>query len=195
MSERDRAQRLKYPGSEAGALDETSRCALSLAPWQRLLFSRVTSAGVLLSVSVIGSGGFFDQELVRKLSDEASYQESVKKELARKQEELNDQRRILADMQDSVRKQAEKKRQLLASLRQEKEGRVRALRELEQAALRLQKMMDEMSRRAVRQPRELPAGSGLGAMKGKLEWPVRGEVTAVGKTRHREFSAEVFEKD
>ena len=137
----------------------------------------------------------FDQELVQKLSDETAYQENVKKELAHKKEELDSQRRRLAEIRDSIRQEAENKKQLLASLRQEKEGRVRALRELEQAARRLQTMMDEMSRRAVRKPSERPSGTGLETMKGKLQWPVRGQVTSgVGKTAHREFSAEVFRK-
>ena len=137
----------------------------------------------------------FDRELVQKLSDEAAYQENLKRELASRKEQLDNQRRLLAEVQDSVRKDAEKKKQLLASLRQEKESRGRALKELEQAALRLQKMMDEMSRRSLTRTPELPAGTGLEAMKGKLEWPVRGEVTGdFGKTKHPEFSAELFRK-
>jgi septal ring factor EnvC (AmiA/AmiB activator) len=137
----------------------------------------------------------FDQELLQKLSDETAYQENVKKELAHKKEELDSQRRRLAEIRDSIRQEAENKKQLLASLRQEKEGRVRALRELEQAARRLQTMMDEMSRRAARKPSERSSGTGLEAMKGKLEWPVRGKLTGgFGKTSHREFSAEVFRK-
>jgi murein hydrolase activator len=138
---------------------------------------------------------FFDRELFQKLSDEATYQENVQKELGHKREELDEQRRLLAKVQDSVRKDAERKKQLLASLRQDKEGRVGALKELEQAALRLQKMMEEMSRRTVGKPSDVPVGAGLDAMKGKLDWPVRGEITgSFGKVRHPEFSAEVFRK-
>jgi len=136
---------------------------------------------------------FFDRELVQKLGDEIAYQGTVKIELGQKRQELDDQRRIVARLRDSVRKEAESKKQLLASLKQEKESRVRALNELEQAALRLQKMIDEMSRRAVSKPSGAPTGAGLEAMRGKLQWPVRGEVTGgFGKTKHREFSAEVF---
>ncbi len=137
----------------------------------------------------------FDRELVHELSDEATYQESVKRELAGRKEQLDNQRRILVEVQDSIRRDADKKKQLLASLRQEKESRGRALKELEQAALRLQKMMDEMSRRALSKPPGIPSGAGLEAMKGKLEWPVRGEITGdFGKVKHPEFSAEVFRK-
>src|SRR5262249_20683287 len=65
-----------------------------------------------------------DRELVQRLNDETAHQESVKRELGHKKEELDEQRGLLAKVQDSVRKDAEKKKQLLASLRQEKESRV-----------------------------------------------------------------------
>jgi murein hydrolase activator len=137
----------------------------------------------------------FDQELVHKLSDEAAYQESVQADLARKREQVDEQRKLLGEIQDSVRKEAEKKKQLLASLRQEKESRTRTLKELEQAALRLQKMMDEIARRSLNKPRDTPSGTGFDRMRGKLEWPVKGEVKGeFGKARHPEFSAEVFRK-
>jgi septal ring factor EnvC (AmiA/AmiB activator) len=192
---------------------ETERLRLSLDERRKLLmrraaalyrWSRGGSPWVGLSGDVplgvwlqrkryLAATVFFDQELVQKLGDEVAYQGNIKRELGQKKEELDDQRRIVGQLRDSVRKEAESKRQLLASLRQEKESRVRALKELEQAALRLQKMMDEMSRRAVLKPPSAPPGAGLEAMRGKLEWPVRGEVTGgFGKTKHREFSAEVF---
>jgi septal ring factor EnvC (AmiA/AmiB activator) len=72
---------------------------------------------------------------------------------------------------------------------------MRALKELEQAALRLQKMMDEMSQRTVGKPQDAPTGAGLDGVRGKLEWPVKGEVTsAFGKSKHPEFAVEVFRK-
>jgi len=175
--------------------------AVALYRWHRgggpfVLLSGEVPLGVLLQRKhYLEATVFFDRELVEKLNDEVTYQENVKRELADKKEELSQQRRILAEVQDSVRKDGEKKKQLLASLRQEKDSRVRALKELEQAALRLQKMIEEMSRRGVGKAPELPAGTGLDAMRGKLEWPVRGQVTGgFGKTKHPEFATDVFRK-
>ena len=175
--------------------------AVALYRWHRgggpfVLLSGEVPLGVLLQRKhYLAATVFFDRELVEKLHDEVTYQENVKRELAHKKEELSQQRQILAEVQDSVRKDGEKKKQLLASLRQEKDGRVRALKELEQAALRLQKMIEEMSRRGVGKVPELPAGTGLDGMRGKLEWPVRGQVTgSFGKTKHPEFATEVFRK-
>jgi septal ring factor EnvC (AmiA/AmiB activator) len=135
----------------------------------------------------------FDRELVRSLNEQVARYETVKMELARTEKEVTAQRRQLAEVREETRRQADKKSELLASLRQEKEARIRALKELEQAALRLQKMMDEMSRRSVRKPGEVFPGPGLALLRGKLEWPVKGHVVGrFGKTRHPEFSAEVF---
>jgi murein hydrolase activator len=174
---------------------------VALYRWHRsggpfVLLSGEVPLGILLQRKhYLEATVFFDRELVEKLNNEVTYQENIKRELAHQKEELSQQRRILAEVQDSVRKDGEKKKQLLSSLRQEKEARVRALKELEQAALRLQKMIEEMSRRGVGKAPELPAGTGLEAMRGKLEWPVRGQVTGgFGKTKHPEFSTEVFRK-
>jgi septal ring factor EnvC (AmiA/AmiB activator) len=184
-------QRRNLLMTRVGALYRWHRSASPLV----FIKGHVSLGALLQRKYYLAATVLFDQELVQKLSDETAYQEKLKRELEHKKEELDNQRRLLAQIRDSVHKDAENKKQMLASLRQEQEGRARALRELEQAALRLQKMMDEMSRRAVRKPSERSSETGLEAMKGKLEWPVRGKVTGgFGKTSHREFSAEVFRK-
>jgi murein hydrolase activator len=135
----------------------------------------------------------FDRELVHKLTEQAARQEALTQALAQKKLEADDHRRTLATVKSAVEKEAQKKRQILASIRQEKESRTRVLKELEQAALRLQKMMEELARQAARKPQRAPSGAGLAAMRGKLDWPVKGLVIGgFGKAKHREFSSEVF---
>lgn len=137
----------------------------------------------------------FDRELVRSLNEESARQEHLKQELAGQRSEVDAQRRRLLAVKDSVRDEADKKKQILANLKREKAARVRALKELEQAAHRLQKMMDEINRRAESQPRETTTGVGFDGMRGKLDLPVRGAVTGgFGKSRHPEFSDELFRK-
>jgi len=137
----------------------------------------------------------FDRELIDTLAQEASRYETLKAELAGKKSALDEQRRELAEVKESVQQEAGRKRELLAGLRREKEARTRALKELEEAALRLQKMLDEIARRSAPRPGQPTPGPGLEALRGKLEWPVRGQVVGgYGRTRHREFSDEVFRK-
>ena len=119
----------------------------------------------------------YDQQLVAALGRESIQLEALKEELVKKREEVDRERGRLVEVKEAIRLQREKKKLVLASLRREKEVRVRALEELEQAAHRLQKMMDEISRKAMAKTGEVPGQVNFETMRGKLEYPVRGEVT------------------
>jgi murein hydrolase activator len=175
--------------------------AVALYRWHKgvspftILGGDVTLGAFLQRTRYLEATVAFDRDLIEKLSEELQRQKTLRNELTQKKEELVGQKQTLREAKESVRRDLEKKREILASLRREKETRMRALKELEQAALRLQKMMDEISRRAVAKPQDTPTGAGLDGARGKLEWPVKGEVTsAFGKSRHPEFAVEVFRK-
>jgi septal ring factor EnvC (AmiA/AmiB activator) len=201
------AAELEQKESKAAAIEDSIKKrrelfesrAVALYRWHRsaspfMIFSGDASLGELLQRKrYLETALAFDRDLVTQLSEEARIQERLKEELAQKKGELDDQRKKLAGARESMRREGGKKKLLLASVRQEKATRMRALKELEQAALRLQRMIDELSRRAISKPPAVPGGIGLGALYGKLDWPVRGELlSGFGKTRHREFAAEVF---
>jgi murein hydrolase activator len=178
-----------------------ARRADALYRWQRggspfvILNGDLSVSSLLKRKYYLQSTVAFDRELVQSLNEQASRQELLTQELARKKQEADDQRRDLAGVKESVQKAARQKRELLASIREERESRQRALKDLEQAALRLQKMIEELSRRSAGKPKETPAGGGLESMRGKLDWPVKGQVIGVfGKAKHYEFSTEVFRK-
>jgi septal ring factor EnvC (AmiA/AmiB activator) len=141
----------------------------------------------------------FDRDLVTKLADESRRQAMVRDELARRKNQLDEQQRAIGLAKEAVRREAEKRKLLLASLRREKDTRLRALKQMEAAAQRLQKMMDEIARRSAVRSREVPSapstGVGLDALRGRLDWPVRGQVVApFGKFKHPEFAAEIVRK-
>lgn len=137
----------------------------------------------------------YDRRLITSLNEEAGRQENLKTELAQKRKDMSEQRNALLGIKESIRVEREKKREVLASLRREKDARTQALKDLEQAAHRLQKMMDELSRKALVKGHEPSVGTGLDAMRGKLDYPVRGTLMAAfGKVKHPEFSAELFRK-
>ena len=129
--------------------------AVALYRWHRsgspfMIFSGDVPLGVYLQRKrYLETALFYDRDLVTQLSEEAKVQEQLREELAQKKDELDGQRKKLAGARESIRREGDKKKELLASVRQEKETRTRALKELEQAALRLQRMIDELSRRAV----------------------------------------------
>lgn len=135
----------------------------------------------------------YDRDLVAKLGAEVKASEAVRANLQQRKTELDERRQTLAKAQEAVQEEAEKKKEILASLKQEKESRVRALKELEMAAARLQKMVDDLTREARIRPPEVPSGTGLGVLRGRLDWPVRGELKReFGKSKHREFATDVF---
>jgi murein hydrolase activator len=179
--------------------------AVALYRWQKggsslmVLNGDVSLSQFLQRRKYLATAVAFDQTLLAKLQEESEHQKILRDELARKKEELNEQKQALNIAKEGVRREAEKKKILLASLRQEKATRLRVLKEMEAAAQRLEKMMDEISRRAMIKPREAPSprspGAGLDALRGKLDWPTQGRVTApFGKYQHPEFAAEVVRK-
>ena len=178
-----------------------ARRAEALYRWQRsgsplVLFNGDLSLSSLLKRKYyLQRTVAFDREMVQSLNDQAAHEERVAEELARKRQDVDDQRRGLARVKEAVQQEAQKKREMLASIREEKESRQRALKDLEQAAVRLQKMIEEISRRSAAKSKEAPAGGGLESMRGKLDWPVKGQVIGgFGKAKHHEFSTEVFRK-
>lgn len=178
---------------------------VALYRWQRsgsplVIFNGTESlAGFMQRKHYLQAALAYDQELAAELREASQRQALLQEELAQKIEQLDSQKQALGAAKEAVRQEAEKKRMILASLRREKETRARALREMEAAAQRLARMLDQMSRRAVTRPSETPAapatGSGLDAMRGRLDWPVKGRVSApFGKFKHPEFAAEIVRK-
>ncbi|MFQ5850731.1 MAG: murein hydrolase activator EnvC family protein [Candidatus Binatia bacterium] len=136
-----------------------------------------------------------DQDLLENLIRESAQQEVLKKELAVKRKDLDRERKALVEVKALIRREREKKREILARLHREKKSRERALKELEQAALRLQKMMDGIGRKSLVKAVEAYPREDFASVKGRLEYPVRGRVVGgFGMTRHPEFSAKVFRK-
>ena len=196
--------------AEAEALDRTlaqrqeilQKRAVALYRWQRsgsplVIFNGAETLGRFMQHKhYLQLALEFDQQLAAELRNESERQAVVRQELADKRAELDGQKQILAIAKEAVRREAESKKIALSSLRQEKQSRAKALREMEMAALRLQKMLEEIARRAMSKPSDgSPApstGSGLDALRGQLDWPVRGAVTApFGKFKHPEFATEI----
>jgi murein hydrolase activator len=178
-----------------------ARRADALYRWQRgaspfmILNGDLSLSSLLKRRFYLQSTVAFDREMVQSLNEQATRQETLTQELARTRQDVDAQRRELAEVKEAFQKDAQKKRELLASIREEKESRQRALKDLEQAGLRLQKMIEELARRSAGKSTKEAPGNGLESMRGKLEWPVKGQVIGgFGKTKHHEFSTEVFRK-
>ena len=196
----DEAERLNHSIVSRMAIFQIR--AAALYRWQKggsplvILNGNVSLGNFLQRRRYLEAAMAFDRELLTQLDEEKRRQEVLRQELAHKKAELDDQKQALGVVKEAIRREAEKKKLLLMSLRRDKETRLRVLKEMEAAAQRLEKMLEEISRRALVKPRETPAaplrGFGLEVMRGQLEWPVKGAVIApFGKFKHPEFAAEV----
>ncbi len=134
-----------------------------------------------------------DQDLLHNLLKDSARQEALKEDLAARKKHLDRERRALVKAKEAVRRDKEKKRRLLAKLGGEKEMRTQALKELEQAARRLQRMIDEIGRNSNVKSMEAYPWRGFGALRGKLDHPIKGKVVVgFGAGRHPEFSEDLF---
>jgi len=141
----------------------------------------------------------FDRGLIADLQRQSQRQEVLRLRLSEQKDRLTAQKKVLVSARAAVVQEADKKKRLLASLRQEKDARTRVLREMEAAAQRLQKMLEDIARRPLIRPKQAPVlpspGRGLDAMLGQMDWPVRGSVSApFGKFKHPEFATELVRK-
>lgn len=203
--ENKRAEAARLERSLSERQDVLHKRALALYRWQRsatpwaLLHRAESLKSFLRRKHDLQVALSFDHELLAQMRQESERQAVVRQELADKRAELDNQKQVLGAVQEAVRQEAEKKKVLLASLRQEKAVRQRTLGDMVAAAQRLARVLDDLSRRAVVKPSDqappVSAGRGLDPERGRLEWPVRGEVSApFGKFQHPEFAAEIVRK-
>ena len=201
--DRKQAEAARLDRAIASRLEILQKRSIALYRWRKsgspllVLDGNGSDATFLQRRRYLETALSFDRELLAKLDEEKQRHKALRQELAQKKEDLDDQTQALSVTKDAIRREAEEKKVLLASLRREKEARSRELREMEAASHRLAKMLEEISRRSVSKTRETlsrpTTGAGLESMRGRLDWPVRGQVSApFGKVKHPEFAAEVF---
>lgn len=191
----------KIDASLAARREWLKRRAAALYRWQRsgsslILLSGVENVGELMRRQrYLAATLAYDNAQIERLDDESTRQKALAQQLEEQRAAASNQKTKLTEIQNSIRADRRKKELVLASVRREKDGRQRALKELEQAALRLQKMIDELNRRSAGVPRQGPSGTAFEALRGKLDYPVRGKVAGgFGRTLHPEFATELFRK-
>lgn len=191
--------------SVAARLALLEKRAAALYRWHRTGGSLLSLSGTLHVTEITQRQRYltaalqYDRALLKDLDRAKREEEELRQDLAERQQELSEQKQIIGAARDDMRRQAQKQQVLLAGLRQEKQTRLRALQQMEAAARRLEKMLDDIARRAALKPREAPsappAGTGLAALRGRLEWPVAGNVSApFGRFKHPEFATEIMRK-
>lgn len=199
------AEAERLAGSLAARTELWRKRAAALYRWRRsgtpfiLLNDNVSLTAIMRRRRYLEAALSFDRQLLDKLEAEGRRHAALRAELAQSRQQFAEQKQKLVAAREAMQREARKKQTLLTRVRREKHTRLRAVKEMEAAAHRLEKMMEEIARRALVKPRDLPAaplpGGGLTALHGRLEWPAPGRVIApFGKFRHPEFAADVVRK-
>lgn len=106
-------------------------------------------------------------------------------------EELDAFRRDERDALDGVLAERETRQRLLRGLRAEKVAYTRSIEDLEEASRRLEALIGEM----VRASRPPTGGTGFAQQKGRLIWPLSGEIVGgFGRHKHPRFDTYVDRK-
>lgn len=106
-------------------------------------------------------------------------------------------RKRLQSTQAAIADEKWRQRILLARLREEKEGYLTAIREMEEVSARLQKLITKLTEEAKTRAKPsvaLPKGP-FTARKGKLPWPTKGKVaSSFGRQENPKFKVVTFNK-
>ncbi len=113
---------------------------------------------------------------------------------------LAERRSDLRETRQEIASEQWRRRILLARVREEKQGHLTAIRELEAAANELQALLNRL--RLEERPRRRPAPPGgpaldgtLTALRGRLPWPTAGQVvSAFGRQEHPRFRTVTFNR-
>jgi len=132
-----------------------------------------------------------DAELIEGYSDTISKLSSQKEKKTSLLSGLESAKAQAAARQSESETLQKKKLALLNDVKQEKTRRERTVKELEQAAAELTKLINRL--RAAEESDAPPAGAGFASMKGRLPMPVAGKVvSSYGKVKHPKFQTVTF---
>jgi len=190
--------------------------ARALYKWQRggspfvLLTGEVSALELMRRKRLLEIVLNHDRELIEGLSKRAAELARLEGDLKRQKAELNVERNKVVGVRASVRRERERKQATLYSVQREQRLRARALRELEEASAKLQKIIAKPRKPAAQSvpvavkaapgPVATPAPvtqvperwEGFEQAKGRLDLPVRGTIIGgFGRRQHPELKVEV----
>lgn len=168
----------------------------------RVLLTAGTAEEAARRVKYLAAIAVQDRELAARhraaLADLTRQREVVRTRISA----LEEQRSKLQDTRQDIASEQWRQRILLAKVREERQGHLTAIRELEAAANELQGLLNRLrlEDRARRRPAPVAPGrpaldGALAALRGRLPWPAAGEVVAgFGQREHPRFRTVTFNR-
>lgn len=163
----------------------------------RLLFSADSLTDMAVRMKYLRTVTAHDRDLGERYATSLTALQEKQAALTARRAEHAKTRKRLEATQAAIADEKWRQRILLARLREEKEGYLTAIRELESAAGRLQELITRLSKQAKIRPKPapiLPPGP-FTARKGKLPWPTKGTVAVpFGPQQNAKFNVVTFNK-
>lgn len=134
-----------------------------------------------------------ESELINSYKDSLNKINNKKIELEKGKEEILYYKNNLTDKEDEIKSERSKKVAILQEVRTEKELYDKLVKELEESASQLSKMIDQLSATKDKEPLSL-SGRFKEEM-GRLHWPVSGNIVGYfGKQKHPKFNTYIVRK-
>lgn len=131
-----------------------------------------------------------DRRAMDSYTAELENANSKKAELEDMQKSLESSRNSVREKQIEMQSELSKKDTLLASVRSKRSSYEKMIKELEQASEKLREMIEALEKE---KPSAAPPGKGFARLKGRLSWPVEGDIVIpFGKYRDPQYNIPVF---
>lgn len=168
----------------------------------QVLLTAGTAEEAARRVKYLAAIALQDRELAARhrgaLADLTRQREAVQTRLT----DLEEQRSKLQDTRQDIASEQWRQRILLAKVREERQGHLTAIRELEAAANELQALLNRLRLEERPRRRRAPAPPGgpafdgaLAPLRGSLPWPAAGEIVAgFGQREHPRFRTLTFHR-
>ncbi|MBI5058143.1 MAG: peptidoglycan DD-metalloendopeptidase family protein [Nitrospirae bacterium] len=131
-----------------------------------------------------------DNRLMKTFSSGLNEVNLKKRDLEAMEKDLQASKDNLEKKTKELETEREKRDKLLASVRSKRSSYEKMIKELEESSEKLREMIESLDRE---KPEEAAVGNGFGALKGRLPWPITGEVIVpFGKYNDPQYNIAVF---
>ncbi|KPK92243.1 MAG: hypothetical protein AMJ94_05545 [Deltaproteobacteria bacterium SM23_61] len=139
-----------------------------------------------------------DRRLIDDYRKRKTVVRNYQRELVEDEQELKSLKKKAEQKKGEIQKDLLKKGMILDAVRQQKQVHLAAIRELEAASAKLQRLINRLEKELREKAKEktfLPSARGFGALQGKLPFPVRGKILSTfGRNENPKFNTFTVQK-
>ncbi|MBI5407731.1 MAG: peptidoglycan DD-metalloendopeptidase family protein [Nitrospirae bacterium] len=155
-----------------------------------ILLTATDYSDLIKKTKFLGLVAHRDNKLLKTFSNEINESNLKKQNLEALQKDLELSKNNVREKTKEMQAERDKRDSLLASVRSQKSSYEKMIKELEESSEKLRQMMERLEKQ---ETPEAAADKGFAALKGRLPWPVGGEVVVpFGKYNDPQYNIAVF---